>query len=723
MTKSWCLNIQSMAMQKRIHPKLRIMAALTVVAILLHAVGEIRGQNPFPATGVILSSQLPPPAKIYISSPSFTILPDGGYVASHDLFGKNSNDYVSGTTKVFYSSDKGVTWTPQSTVKDMHQASLFYHNALYLFGYSKGSGDIVIRKSTDKGVTWTTPDNARNGLLKAGRFGATPNSAVVYGGRIWIAQNNSLMSAPVESNLLDADSWSYGKPIRQNPQWLGGNWTFWSEGQVVASPRTGVVLLPKTDGLPFVGLIKAASPETLAFNPDADFAAVPGAEKKFGAKYDPVSEKFYILSNPVLPAHIGRTTAQLTRTTAAVLTSKDLLHWDVEKIFLFTPNIDNGTWGEAFQYFSFDFDGDDLAIASRTSFPIGDYKPPRGHDSNLLTFHKIKNFRKTTPEHFLIADTEHDRVLRFETTQHKDAPLGDFTLGSRFAGKPLRRPTGLVQEGNGDVLIGEESGRILRFDAFGNFLGVAASTPAPPRRERLDLAPPSASRRVWVRAASNDWDEPMNWFYWGRPDTPDEIAVFGSAIDDDCTVRLNQRLTVGGLSFRNTAKYTIDGAGELALQSTAGDCLVEVLLGSHEIRVKTQLHGDLDFQAENDAALRFLGDFDLNGKTLRLRGLGAMHVGSQFQMHGGILTLDGLSPLVFDATSKPSLDGTLIFQPPESVQLTPGRSFRLLKGIERFEGVAFAGIQLPTLSSGLKWDVSKLYSEGVVGILSAQVRK
>jgi hypothetical protein len=595
---------------------------------------------------------------------------------------------------------------------------LFYHDALYLFGYTKGSGNIAIRKSTDRGVTWTTPDDAQHGLLKTGRYGATPNSAVVYGGRLWIAQNNSLMSAPVESNLLDADSWSYGKPIRQNPQWLGGNWTFWSEGQVVASPGTGVVLMPKTDGLPFVGLIKATSPQELAFDSDADFAAVPGAEKKFGAKYDPVSAKFYILSNPVLPAHIGRTTPQLTRTTAAVLSSKDLRHWDVEKIFLFTPNIDNGTWGEAFQYFSFDFDGDDLALVSRTSFPIKNYKPPRGHDSNALTFHKIKNFRKMTPEHFLVADTEHDRVLRFETTQHKDAPLGDFTLGSRFAGKPLRRPVGLAQEDNGDVLIGEESGRILRFDALGNFLGVVDSSSTPLRRERLNLAPPPSSRRGWIRATTNDWDEPMNWFYWGRPDTPGEIAVFSSAIDDDCNVRLNQRMTVGGLSFRNAAKYTIGGPGQIALQATAGNGLLEALQGSHDVRVKVQLHGNADFQAEKDAALRFLGDFDLNGKTLRLRGPGAMHLGGHFQMHGGALSLDGLAPLRFESAAQPVLDGILKFEPPENEELTPGRSFRLLEGSERLKDAAFAEIQLPPLPQGLKWDVSKLYSDGVVSIIS-----
>jgi hypothetical protein len=138
---------------------------------------------------------------------------------------------------------------------------------------------------------------------------------------------------------------------------------------------------------------------------------------------------------------------------------------------------------------------------------------------------------------------------------------------------------------------------------------------------------------------------------------------------------LNQRLTVGGLSFRNAAIYTISGPGEIALQSTAGDCLLESLQDGHDIRVNVQLHGNGDFQAENAAAMWFLGDFDLNSKTLRLRGPGAMHFGGHFLMHGGVLSLDGLGALIFDAAVQPAHDGILKYQPPENVELTPSDAF------------------------------------------------
>jgi hypothetical protein len=689
-----------------------------LLACLLLTAIELHGQDFSKVPGVAIGAQLPPPEKCYLSSASLVVLPDGGYAACHDLFGKNSNDRVSGTTKVYYSADKGAHWTLQATVADMHQGGLFYHDALYLFGYTKGGGNIAIRKSTDNGLTWTTAADSKTGLLRAGRFGGTPGGAVVHGGRIWVASNNTVMSAPADSDLLDAANWSWAAPIKQNPEWLGGKWTFWSEGQVVASPQTGVVLMPKTDGLPYVGTIKAVSPDKLSFDPDADFAAVPGAEKKFGAKYDPVSKKFYILDNPVLPAHYGRTTRALTRTAAAMLSSKDLRHWDVEKIFLFTPNIDDGTWGEAFQYFSFDFDGDDLVLASRTSFPVGDYRPPRGHDSNLLTFHRIENFRAAAPEHFLSIDAERGRVLRFETTQHADAPLGEFALGRRFDGKPIDGPTGIAQDAAGDVYIAQRNGRVLRFDAFGNFLGTVESSPAPLVSKRLPLAPPPPGECVWVRSESNDWDDPMNWFYWRRPDAPGCVASFGSAIDDDATIHLERAFAVGGLRFRSAAKYAIDGSGQLFLESGEGAALVDSQLGNHDICVPVSLRSDAEFCTASGASITFSAKIDLGGKRLSVRGPGKARIGKSFEMHGGVLSLDGRAPLVFSAEAEVTLDGALQFSPPEGTELAAGKSFRLFEETDCLRSKSFRELQLPSLKDGLAWDSSKLYSEGTLTIVS-----
>jgi hypothetical protein len=55
---------------------------------------------------------------------------------------------------------------------------------------------------------------------------------------------------------------------------------------------------------------------------DHDFVPLPGGKKKFGVRYDPVSGKYFLLSNPILPVDVGSTIARdLIRNTAAVFCS------------------------------------------------------------------------------------------------------------------------------------------------------------------------------------------------------------------------------------------------------------------------------------------------------------------------------------------------------------------------------------------------------------------
>ena len=58
----------------------------------------------------IVVNHVPKSTETYIGSPSLCILPNGDYIASHDLFGPKANTGKMGTTLIFYSHDKGVTW-------------------------------------------------------------------------------------------------------------------------------------------------------------------------------------------------------------------------------------------------------------------------------------------------------------------------------------------------------------------------------------------------------------------------------------------------------------------------------------------------------------------------------------------------------------------------------------------------------------------------------------
>lgn len=368
--------------------------------VLFLAAVRVHAQSPEEMPGVIVH-QLPVPSlwdrvlgrAVYTASPSIVVTPKGEYLISSNPFGSGSKANASGTTFIHRSRDKGATWHLLTTLRDMKRGSLFFHNgALYIWGYTAAPGSIVIRRSNDGGQTWTKPTDAQNGLLREGKFGGTPCIPAVHEGRLWLAQGGKrVMSAPVEVNLLQAEAWVLSRPANTKNGPLGDKLTV-TEGQVVAAPQTGVVLLPKIGGLPYTVLLRVGDKPSEVLDPkSADWVAFPGGEKKFGATYDPVSKTFYALSNPVLPEFANRGwPPELVRNTLALLSSKNLRTWRIERIVMQSPHVDY----EAFQYPAFAIEGDDLLIALRTAYDMGGRKPPRGHDSNLITFFRIEQFRR-----------------------------------------------------------------------------------------------------------------------------------------------------------------------------------------------------------------------------------------------------------------------------------------------------------------------------------------
>ncbi|MDF7824500.1 sialidase family protein [Pontiellaceae bacterium B12227] len=466
--------------------------------------------------------------RVFIADPDIAVLADGSYVATDALAGRSSGADSSGETSIFRSTDQGATWAQVATLNGVLRGSLVeYGGALYLMGVNNtDTGDAVICKSTDGGLSWTQTATFSNG------GSATPNNPVVYGDRLWSAASAASMSAPITSNWMDTSSWKLAGGFPAYEEGWASEGEFIGEAQIAASPEQGISILPKVKQHALSALAQV-DPSTgkVSFDPWHNFVSMPGGEKKFGAGYDSVSGRFFVLSNPILAAHANTGIANdMIRNTAALLSSSDLVNWNVEKIFLYSTDYEK----DGFGYLNFDVDGDDMVVASRTAFPVGDDDPERGHDSNLLTFHRIADFRTAFPDHVL--KLSGGDVLRFEKTDHQDAPLGNFTLGSSFDGAALADPNGFGQAANGDVYIRESGGRILQFDASGNFLQVTNSAPVTFQSSELSIDPPSNGECSWVSSGSGDWFEPLNWHYWGRADTPDEIAVFGSAATGPATI-------------------------------------------------------------------------------------------------------------------------------------------------------------------------------------------
>ena len=345
--------------------------------------------SPSPPPGVVID-YLPPASHRFIGSPSITILPDGSYVASHDIFfGARDGDH----TRVFRSVDRGATWQPAAELVGQYWSTLFVHRgALYLMGTSRGFGQVVLRRSLDGGRTWTTPTDGQSGQLTAvGGISCAPTPVIEANGRLWKAFEINppgvqgrhfqafVLSAPAGADLLRAEKWTPTDTLPYDVSQTGGNWL---EGNAVLAPDGSVVdvLRISKNGQERAALLRVSRDgRGLGWNPQEDRIEFPGGGVKFTIRFDSVSHRYWSLVNK-------QRNPDALRNVLALISSSDLRHWTVEATLLQHPDRAK----HAFQYVDWQFDGDDIVAVSRTSWDGDTY-----HNANYLTFHRLRNFRTT----------------------------------------------------------------------------------------------------------------------------------------------------------------------------------------------------------------------------------------------------------------------------------------------------------------------------------------
>ncbi|MDR1525616.1 MAG: glycoside hydrolase [Tannerella sp.] len=369
-------------------------------------------------TGVAQNEQRPPgmvvdhitkDTEIFIGSPSICILPDGSYVASHDEFGPKSSEFRSAKTRIFISKDKGKTWTQIALIDGQFWSNLFVHNGeLFIMGTNKHHGNFIVRKSEDGGYTWTIPYHKTTGLLLEGEYHTAPMAMLIHNGRIWRALEYAtapttqwgkrysamVISAPVESDLLNADNWQKTNCLGFDSTYLDRKFGAWLEGNAIVAPDGGIVnilrvAVPKghEEYAAFVNI----SPDgrTASFNPQTGFVKFPGGSKKFVIRYDEISGRYWMLTNYVSPAFRDKDPAGV-RNEQALCSSNDLKNWDIHRIVLEHPDIIH----HGFQYVDWLFEEDDIIFVSRTAFDDEGGGAKNNHDANFMTFHRIEDFRK-----------------------------------------------------------------------------------------------------------------------------------------------------------------------------------------------------------------------------------------------------------------------------------------------------------------------------------------
>jgi len=259
----------------------------------------------------------PAASGLYIGSPSICILPNGDYLASHDLFGPNSKEFERPNSRIYRSQDKGKTWTQIAEINGQFWSKLFVHEkGLYFMGTSKHHGNTIIRKSFDDGRTWTEPTDGENGLLLAGEYHCAPMPLIEHNGRLWRAMEDAMgpikkwgkrygafmMSIPLGADPMKAANWTSSNVLRYDSTLLNGNFGGWIEGNAVVDPNGQLWDVLRVDDkstleekAAFVRI--SADGKTATFDRTADFVRFPGGGKKFSIRYDSKSKLYWTIAN------------------------------------------------------------------------------------------------------------------------------------------------------------------------------------------------------------------------------------------------------------------------------------------------------------------------------------------------------------------------------------------------------------------------------------------
>ena len=399
-----------------------LLAAVTASVLASCRTG---GKDSHVVASEVVIAESPAPDSVFLYTPGIVEGFDGRLVVSVDYGGPGTSvldgprsdfgDYKSGNQiRVLLSDDNGKTWRETSArIPMMHEILFKAGKSLYMIGHS---GRLLITRSDDNGETWSEPSV----LCPEPRWHQSCTPVDIHDGKVtlvyekWVSDGHPwpgvgpvLMQAKVDDDLTEASSWKFsdlynpdedmeasrpsGIPLT-DPGKAGILETnvirVYDEKNPFYDPsgKSVVLMMRASVGLPDIGVMMrgvekpdgSLAVEKLTKNGrEMYFAHIPGADLKFYVVYDPESRLYWLLHSQM----DGRMNY---RRRLALSYSPDLLKWTLAGLVAVGP-ADNA----ARHYASMIIHGDDLLIVSRS----GDERARNSHDGNLVTFHRVKDFR------------------------------------------------------------------------------------------------------------------------------------------------------------------------------------------------------------------------------------------------------------------------------------------------------------------------------------------
>ena len=372
-------------------------------------------------------AESPDPQNVFAGSPALAKLPGGRLVATHDWFRTDPNkEKIPNQGQVLTSDDGGCTWVKRASTDLMWASPFALGEVLYLIGNKPGSREIAIARSQDGGESWT-PES----ILFEGRYTNAPTSVIERDGFVYRAfetctpgndtWKSLVVAADVSKDLLAPAAWRMSNHVPypgtpgsfkqgEDPQGLyppdaarsiceDG----WLEGNVVeVASRLRVILRVRMQGEATAGVCAVcdvADDGRRLTNRFAQFYPMAGGQCKFHIIKDGAMGLYWTATTPPTdsfqpPGPLWdrgfRGSPGNERRALTLMYSRDALNWFQAGFVSISPSP-----MESFSYASLLADGDDLLVVSRTS-----RAGKNQHDTNLITLHRVRDFRQLVPEGF-----------------------------------------------------------------------------------------------------------------------------------------------------------------------------------------------------------------------------------------------------------------------------------------------------------------------------------